>query len=455
MDKLKKNQTHICAIEGWAHDGAGVARLGESGRAVFVPGAIPGETWRVRIVKATAGAVWGRGEVCLSPSPERVAPDCPAYPKCGGCALRHVSYEAEKRFKLRRVNDAYRRIGGFTSLTASEIIGAANENPDGYRNKAIYAVTPDLRPGFYRSRSHDVIPISRCRLQTEASDRAAWAVCDFARANGFTAYDERTGTGLLRHIYTRTAFSTGEMQVTVVAAGGFGAKTGALAKAVRLACPEVCGVILNVNKTAGNIVLAGDFYTLWGSDTLEDTLCGNRFLLSPTSFYQINPIQAERLYAKAVEFAAPEGCGLVLDLYCGAGTITLSLAKQAGRVIGAEIVPAAVENARANAARNGLDNVEFLCAGAAEAAETLRQRGELPDAVVLDPPRKGLTPEVIDTVCAMAPRRVVYVSCDPATQARDLKRFAEAGYRATRAVAVDMFPRTGHIECCVLLCFTQ
>lgn len=450
MDELRKNRIHICGIEGWAHDGAGVARI--NGRAVFVPGTIPGETWRVRIVKATAGAVWGRGEECLSPAPERVAPDCPAYPRCGGCDLRHVSYREELRFKLQRVNDAYRRIGGL-DLTVSEILGAENQNPDGYRNKAIYAVTPDLRPGFYRARSHDVIPVPRCRLQSEASDRAAWAICDFAREHGFAAYDEHAGTGLLRHIYTRTAFSTGEMQVTIVAAGGFGTKTAALAGAVRTACPEVSGVILNVNKTPGNTVLGGEFYTLWGSGTLEDTLCGNRFLLSPASFYQINPVQAERLYAKAVGFAAPAGkaCGLVLDLYCGAGTITLSLAKRAARVIGADIVRDAVENARRNAARNGVDNVEFLLCDAMAAAGKFRETGLRPDAVVLDPPRKGLTPEIIDAIAAISPRRVVYVSCNPATQARDLKRFAEAGYRAVRAVAVDMFPRTSHVETVVLL----
>ena len=444
---LRKNQIlEDCEILSWSHDGAGVAR--SEGRAVFVPGALPGERWRVKIVKVSAGAVYGRGEACLCPAPERVEPDCPAFPQCGGCALRHVRYAAETDFKLQRVNEAYRRIGGL-ELRAEGILAA--ESPDGYRNKAIYAVTPDLRPGFYRVRSHAVIPVRRCLLQTEASDRAAWAVCDFLREHGFTVYDERTGRGLLRHIFTRTARSTGQLQVTVVAAGGFGAQTAALAEAVRRACPETASVVLNVNQAPGNTVLAGRFFTLWGSGTLEDTLCGSRFSLSPNSFYQVNPRQAERLYYKALEFAGPIAGKTVLDLYCGAGTISLCLARAGARVIGAECVASAVENARENALRNGITGVEFLCADAGEAAAELLRRGERPAVAVVDPPRKGLGPEVIESVCAMGPERIVYVSCDCATQARDLRRFEALGYAPERAYALDMFPRCAHVESVVKL----
>ncbi len=445
MDSLRKNDIYSCEIESWSSDGAGVTRIG--GMTVFVPGTIPGERWEVRIVKVRASSAFGKGERCLLPSPERIEPDCAAYPRCGGCSLRHMTYRKELEFKLSRVNDAYRRIGGL-DLYATEILGAAETAA--YRNKAVYAVDAQLRPGFFRPRSHDVIPVERCRLQTEASDRAARAVCDFCRENGVAAYDETTGSGTLRHIFTRTA-RDGRTQVTIVAARGFGAKTAALADAVRRVCPEAEGVILNVNKTTGNTVLAGDFYPLWGSGTLCDTLCGADFSLSPMSFYQVNPAQAERLYSKAMEFAAPLEHARVLDLYCGAGTISLCLARCAETVIGAEIVPAAVENARENAARNGLHNVEFLCADAGEAAAELSRRGLQPDVVVVDPPRKGLAENVIETVCAMGPERVVYVSCDPATQARDLKRFAELGYPARKAVAVDMFPRTAHVEtvCCL------
>ena len=445
MNELRKNEIYTCEIENWSSDGAGVTHV--NGQTVFVPGTIPGEQWEVRIVKVRAASAFGKGERCLRPSEARIAPDCPVYPRCGGCALRHMTYEKELEFKLSRVNDAYRHIGGL-DLRAAEILGASETT--GYRNKAIYAVDPHLQPGFFRPRSHEVIPVDRCLLQTEASDRAARAVCAFCRENAIAPYDEASGTGTLRHVFTRSA-RDGSIQVTVVAAGGFGAKTAALADAVRAACPETAGVILNVNKTAGNTVLAGEFYPLWGSETLHDTLCGAEFALSPMSFYQVNPVQAERLYAKALEFAAPEGSGCVLDLYCGAGTISLCLARAAEKVIGAEIVPAAVENARENALRNGLHNVEFLCADAEQAAKELARRGVNPDAVVVDPPRKGLAPEVIKTICAMAPERIVYVSCDVATQARDLKLFAQLGYTAREAVAVDMFPRTAHVEtvCCL------
>ena len=442
---MRKNEIYACEIEGWSSDGAGVARVG--GQTVFVPGTIPGERWEVRIVKTRVSSAFGKAERCLLPSPGRAAPDCPAYPRCGGCALRHMTYEKELEFKRSRVDDAFRRIGGL-DLRVSEILGAAQT--EAYRNKAIYAVDGQLRPGFFRVRSHDVIPVERCLLQSEGSDRAAKAVCEFCRENGIAPYDETTGKGTLRHIFTRTA-RDGRLQVTVVAAGGFGAKTGALAEAVRRACPETDGVILNVNKTPGNTVLAGDFYPLWGSETLHDTLCGADFALSPRSFYQVNPVQAERLYAKALSFAAPLEGATVLDLYCGAGTISLCLARAAEHVIGAEIVPAAVENARENAQRNGLHNVEFICADAGQAAAELVRRGVRPNAVVVDPPRKGLAPEVIDTVCGMAPERVVYVSCDVATQARDLKRFAALGYKAEEAAAVDMFPRTAHCESVVKL----
>ena len=446
MDELKKNQVHTALVEGWSSDGAGVCRI--SGRAVFVKGAIPGEMWRVRILKVTNSAVFARGEELLLPSPHRLTPDCPVYGKCGGCALRHVDYETELAFKLQTVNEAYRRIGGL-DLTADTILGA--EKTDEYRNKAIYAIGDGPCHGFFRPRSHDVVAVERCLLHPSAADRAARALCDFMARHGLSAYNERTGRGLVRHVYVRVGLRSGEALVTVVAAGGFGPLTAALADTLRQAVPEAVGIVLNVNKTRGNTVLAGDFYTLWGGDTLHDTLCGLDFTLSPLSFYQVNPAQAEKLYARAVEFAAPSGTKLVLDLYCGAGTISLCLAKRAERVIGAEIVPEAIENARRNAARNGVTNVEFLCADAAEAGAALCARGLRPDAVVLDPPRKGLAPAVINAVAAMSPARVVYVSCYAATQARDLALFAARGYTAQKAIVVDMFPRTAHTEQVVLL----
>lgn len=446
MDELKKNQLHTVKIESWSADGGGVCRIG--GRAVFVKGAIPGEEWIIRILKANASAVFARGEQLLQASRHRIEPDCPVFGKCGGCALRHVDYETELTFKLQRVNDAYRHIAKL-ELRAEEIIGAASV--DGYRNKGIYAVGNGPCSGFFRPRSHDVIPVERCLIQSESADRAARAVCDFMRENGIAAYDEKSGKGLVRHVFTRNGFRSGEMLITVVSAGGFGGKTQALVESLRRAVPEATGIILNVNRSRGNTVLAGDFYTLWGSGVMCDTLCGLEFELSPMSFYQVNPAQAELLYNKALEYAAPGGKGLILDLYCGAGTISLCLARGAEHVIGAEIVPDAVENARKNAARNGVTNAEFICADAGQAAAELSARGTRPDAVVVDPPRKGLSAQVIDAICEMAPERVVYVSCDVATQARDLAVFAQKGYAALKATAVDMFPRTAHVETVVMM----
>ncbi|MBO5975629.1 MAG: 23S rRNA (uracil(1939)-C(5))-methyltransferase RlmD [Oscillospiraceae bacterium] len=444
--ELKKNQIYETDIVSWSSDGSGVCRI--DGRAVFVPGAIPGERWEVRILKLTKTAVFGKGEKLLSPAPCRTEPDCPYFKKCGGCALRHISYEAELDFKLERVNEAFKRIGGL-DLEAGEIIGG--EDTERYRNKGIYAIGDGPIKGFFRPRSHDIIPVGDCIIQNNASNAAAQAVCDFMAANNISAYDEHSGKGLVRHVFTRYGRSSKELQVTVIAAGGFGGKTSALAEAIRKACPECVSIVLNVNRSKGNTVLAGDFYTLWGKDTISDTLCGLDFQLSPRSFYQINPLQAEKLYYKALEYASPDGKGLILDLYCGAGTISLCLARGCEKVIGAEIVPEAVENAKQNAERNDIKNAEFICGDAGEAAAELLRRGTKPDAVVVDPPRKGLSPEVIDAICGMKPERVVYVSCDVSTQARDLKIFAEKGYLAEKATAVDMFPRTHHVETVVCL----
>ncbi len=446
MDELVKNQLHTVTIDGWSADGAGVAHI--LGRAVFIKGTIPGENWVVRIVKVSSSAVFARGEQLLKPSPHRVEADCPVFGKCGGCAMRHVDYETELEFKLSRVNDAYSHVGGL-DLCAERIFGA--ENVDGYRNKGIYAVAEGPEIGFFRPRSHELIPVERCLIQSESADRAARAVCGFMRENGVPAYDEASGCGLVRRVFTRNGLRSGDMLVTVVSAGGFGAKTKKLVEVLRHAVPEATGIILNVNKSRGNTVLAGDFYTLWGSGTMSDELCGLEFELSPLSFYQVNPVQAEKLYSLALEYAAPAGHGLILDLYCGAGTLSLCLARGAGRVIGAEIVPEAVENARENARRNGINNAEFICADAGQAAAELASRGLHPGAVVLDPPRKGLSEQVIDAVCSMSPERVVYVSCSVATQARDLSLFKQRGYFPLRAAAVDMFPKTTHVETIALL----
>lgn len=449
MDTLEKNQEYIVRIEAYSSDGFGVCRL--NGRAVFVPYALEGESWRIRIVKVGAAAVYARGMELLSPSAERIDPACPYYGRCGGCGLWHMSYEEELRFKLGRVNDALRRIGK-QDVSADRILGS--EHVLRYRNKAIYAVAEvDGLPccGFYRGRSHELVAVEHCLIQNELSERVAAAVIDFMRKHGLSAFDEESGCGTVRHVFCRRARKTKDAVACIVTASGFGRLTDALVEALRCACPELTGIVLNINKSRGNTVLSGDFYTLWGRSDMTDELCGSRFAIAPQAFFQVNPPQAEALYSLALDYASPSADSLVLDLYCGAGTITLALARRSGHVIGAEIVPEAVENAKANAKANGIDNVEFLCGDAAEAAEAFAARHLKPKVIVVDPPRKGMSADAVNAVAAMQPDRVVYVSCDPATLARDILRFAPLGYALTKAEAIDMFPRTHHIETVVLM----
>lgn len=447
MTELKKNDIYTCQITGYTSEGLGVAHIQD--RAVFIKDTIVGEIWEIKLVKVTKTAVYGKGIKLLSPSPARQSPLCPAAGKCGGCVLMHMDYAEELKMKLDKVNHAIQRIGG-SDYVIQEIIPADNELR--YRNKGITAVgmqNDTLCAGFYRQRSHDIIPVSNCLLQSEAASRINSAVLTWMKESHIPAYNEETGKGSVRHIFTRTN-RKGQIMVTIVSAKGFGTATNTLAPALLKACPDVVGIVLNINKSKGNSVLAGDFYTLWGSDTIEESLCGYTFSISPQSFFQINPPQAEKLYNRAVEYAAPNG-GTVLDLYCGTGTITLCLSAKADHVIGAEIVPEAVENAKANALRNSVTNTEFICADAAAAARTLKERGITPDCIVVDPPRKGMYPDALENIAEMKPQRIVYVSCDPATLARDVKLLGEKGYQITKGTAVDMFPRTHHVETVVAL----
>ena len=449
MEALRKNETYRVCIEGYSAEGYGVCRV--HGCAVFVPRTIPGEEWEIRIVKVGNNLAYGRAMTPLHLSSERVESDCPAYGKCGGCDCRHLSYEEELRFKLAKVNDALSRIGK-QSVRASEIVGS--EEIVGYRNKGILAVgmvDGKAVTGFYRERTHELVPVNQCLLQDALTHCAAAAVTGFMNTHQIPAYDEQTGQGVVRHLFCRRAVHSDDRLLVIVARRGFGTLTQALVAHVREACPELTGIVLNINKNAGNTVLSGDFYPLWGKDTLTDTLCGFRFALAPQAFFQVNPPQAERLYHRATEYAGLDKKMLAFDLYCGAGTISLCLAQEAGQVIGAEIVPEAVENARQNAKENHVENVEFLCADAGQAALALAERGLRPDVVVVDPPRKGMYPEAVEAVASMHPRRIVYVSCEPSTLARDILRFSELGYTLSAATAYDLFPRTKHVETVALL----
>lgn len=449
MEDLKKNDIYTVTIEDYSSDASGICRI--NGRVVFVPKVIPGEEWEIKIVKVRHDCAYARGERLLKPSPARIESACPYFGLCGGCDTQHISYEEELRFKLGLVNSALRRIGK-QSLQATEIIGS--ENISHYRNKGIFAVgTVDgkARCGFFRERTHQLIAVDDCLIQDELSCRAAAAVTDFMNANGIAPYDEAAGTGAVRHVFCRRAVHGGDVLLCVVSREGFGKKTQAFADYLRKACPELTGIVLNINRRTGNTVLSGDFYTLWGRGSINDTLCGFKFDIAPQAFFQVNPPQAERLYARALEYAALTPDMLALDLYCGAGTISLCLSAHAKKVIGAEIVPEAVDNANKNALANNVTNVEFILADAGQAAKALYERGERPDVVVVDPPRKGLLENAVEAVAAMQPRRIVYVSCDPATLSRDILRFNAYGYTLEKVTAVDMFPRTRHVETVVLL----
>lgn len=445
MEALEKGSVYTAVIDGYSSEGLGIARV--NGAVVFVPHAVRGEEIDLRITKVMKTSCAGEIVKIHNPSPERMEPECSYAGKCGGCAYRHLTYPEELWAKRQRVQDALTRIGGL-ELTVEEILGA--KNPEHYRNKSQYPVGADGSIGFFQARTHKVVPIRRCLIQTEAADRTAQAVGEWMRRYKISAYDETTGKGLVRHVCVRVN-RKGESLCCVVVNGNKVPREPELAAYVTAAVPHTVGVLLNSNTRRGNVVLGDKYRTLFGRNYLMDTLCGLEFKLSMPSFYQVNRDQAEVLYGKALKFAGLTGNETVLDLYCGIGTITLCLAKAAKRVIGAEIVPPAIRDAKENALRNHIENAEFFCGDAADIAAKLESDGLRPDVVTVDPPRKGLAPEVIASVAAMGPEKVVYVSCDPATLGRDVKIFREFGYEAKRAAAVDMFPGTAHVETVVLL----
>ena len=449
MKESAENRIIPLTIEGYGSDGEGVARLSD-GMTCFVKGALRGEQCAVALEKVGKRAAWGHAERVLTPSPARQNSDCPYFERCGGCSLRHMTYEEELAFKRQKVQDALTRIGG-SDIEVSAIFGA--ENTLRYRNKVQFPAAPGPVIGFYRKGTHAVTDVEDCLLQPVAAARLRAAVKAWMAKRGVRAYDERSHTGLVRHVYVRTN-STGESLCCLVV-NAYADRAlpweEELVGLLRAAEPGLAGVVLSGNTAKTNVILGASYRTLWGRDRLEDTLCGLSFRLSVPSFFQVNRDQTEVLYGKALELAALTGNETVLDLYCGIGTISLAMARKARRVIGVEVVPQAVTDAEENAKRNGIENAEFWCGDASDAAQRLLAEGLRPDVITVDPPRKGLAEPVADAVAGMGPDRIVYVSCDPATLARDVKRFAAHGYTPRTALAVDLFPRTSHIETIVLL----
>ena len=447
---LQKNSAVQLSIESLASDGAGVAHAG--GMAVFVPFAAPGDVVDAKIVKVCKTHAFAIVQNVITPGPGRIAPECPVFGKCGGCALAHLTYEEELAQKQRFVADAMHRIG---KLSCEVLPILPSPSAQGYRNKAQYPLCRDseghIRAGFYAPRSHRVVPCESCGLQPPVFSAVLHTACRLLEQMGASIYDEASHKGLVRHIYLRHAVRTNKVMVCLVCTRAQLAFEQAFCAALTAAHPEICSIILNVNPAATNVILGRQCRTLWGESTLADTLCGVPVQLSPLSFYQVNTLGAERLYGEVARMAQLASGNTLLDLYCGAGTIGLSMAAACGQLVGVEIVPEAVENARANAARMGAQNVRFLCADAASAAQQLLAEGLRPDVVVLDPPRKGCDEATLSAVATMAPRRVVMVSCNAATAARDAAWLAAHGYAPQAVRPVDMFPRTRHVETVVLL----
>ena len=451
---LQKNQILTLRIERLSSDGSGVAHSAD-GEAVFVPGTAPGDEARVRIVKDCGRYAFGILDELLTPSPDRVSVDCPVAGPCGGCSLRHLDYAAELRAKQESVLDAFRRIGGL-EVPVLDIL--PSPEVDRYRNKVQFPVGVDKNGvpciGFYAGRTHRIVPCPDCKLQPSVLNEIGNALCAFFAQQGIRPYDEQSGKGLVRHIFLRRGAHSGQIMVCLVCTRAKLPHAEQLCTVLRGQFPAISTILLNVNAKNTNVILGSENHILYGPGYIEDTLCGVPVRLGPLSFYQVNTLAAERLYGVAAQYAQLTPDDTLLDLYCGMGTIGLSMAEQCRELIGVEIVPEAIESAKANAARMGeavAAKSRFFCADAGQAATQLAAEGLHPDIVMLDPPRKGCDEATLSAVVRMAPRRVVYVSCNPATAARDAAWLEQNGYHAEKVQPVDLFPRTKHCETVVLL----
>ena len=451
---LQKNQILTLRIERLSSDGSGVAHSAD-GEAVFVPGTAPGDEARVHIVKDCGRYAFGILDELLTPSPDRVPVDCLVAGPCGGCSLRHLDYAAELRAKQESVLDAFRRIGG---LEVPVLDIQPSPEVDRYRNKVQFPVGVDKNGvpciGFYAGRTHRIVPCPDCKLQPGVLNEIGNALCAFFAQQGIRPYDEQSGKGLVRHIFLRRGAHSGQIMVCLVCTRAKLPHAEQLCTALRGQFPAISTILLNVNAKSTNVILGSENHILYGPGYIEDTLCGVPVRLGPLSFYQVNTLAAERLYGVAAQYAQLTPDDTLLDLYCGMGTIGLSMAEQCRELIGVEIVPEAIESAKANAARMGeavAAKSRFFCADAGQAATQLAAEGLHPDIVMLDPPRKGCDEATLSAVVRMAPRRVVYVSCNPATAARDAAWLEQNGYHAEKVQPVDLFPRTKHCETVVLL----
>ena len=455
---LQKNQVLTLTIERLSNDGSGVAHSPD-GEAVFIPGTAPGDVAAIRIVKDCGRYAFGILDAIQTPSPDRIPVDCAVAGPCGGCSLRHLDYAAELRAKQESVLDAFRRIGGL-EVPVLDIL--PSPDADRYRNKVQFPVGIDKNGvpciGFYAGRTHRIVPCPDCKLQPSVLNEIGNALCAFFAQQGIRPYDEQSGKGLVRHIFLRRGAHSGQIMVCLVCTRAKLPHAEQLCTALRGQFPAISTILLNVNAKSTNVILGSENHILYGPGYIEDTLCGVPVRLGPLSFYQVNTLAAERLYGVAAQYAQLTPDDTLLDLYCGMGTIGLSMAEQCRELIGVEIVPEAIESAKANAARMGeavAAKSRFFCADAGQAATQLAAEGLHPDIVMLDPPRKGCDEATLSAVVRMAPHRVVYVSCNPATAARDAAWLEKNGYHTEKVQPVDLFPRTKHCECVLLMSKVQ
>ena len=448
---MKKDDLIQVKIEDMGADGAGIGKM--DGFALFIKDAVIGDVVEAKIMKMKKNYGYARLMRVIEPSPFRVEPKCPVARQCGGCQIQAMAYEEQLRFKENKIKNNLKRIGGFEEILLEPICGM--DEPFGYRNKAQFPVGTDrngkIVTGFYAGRTHSIIENRRCLLGVPENEKILDAVVDFMEEEQIPAYDEATGKGLVRHVLIRYGFATKEIMVCLVINGHKVRKMEKLTERL-VKIPGMTSITLNVNTKKTNVILGDEIISVWGRDYIEDYIGEIKYQISPLSFYQVNPVQTKKLYEKALEYAALTGKETVWDLYCGIGTISLFLAQRAKKVYGVEIVPAAIEDAKRNARINGIKNAEFYVGKAEEVLPDRYERdGVHADVIVVDPPRKGCGQSLLDTIVEMAPERVVYVSCDSATLARDLKYLCENGYTLHKSCPVDMFGNSVHVETVVLL----
>ena len=442
---VQKNEYYHVTFEDLTHDGAGVAKI--DGYPIFVSGALPEEKANIKVIKVKKGYAIGRLIETYKESPYRVDAPCPIYKQCGGCQLQHLSYEGQLVAKRKQVKDVLERIGGLKDVPVHPVLGMSE--PWRYRNKAQVPIGEregGLVAGFYQQRSHEIIEMKECLIQQEKNDEVVQTVKAICEKYGVRAYDEPRHKGVLRHIMARYGLVTGEVMVVLVTKTAELPNKNQMIAEIVEKVPNIKSIVQNVNSKKTNVIFGDETNVLWGEDYIYDYIGDIKFAISARSFYQVNPEQTKVLYGKALEYAELTGEENVIDAYCGIGTISLFLAQKAKKVYGVEIVPEAIEDANRNAALNEIDNVEFAVGEAEVVIPNWYKQGITADTLVVDPPRKGCDEALLQTIIEMKPKRVVYVSCNPATLARDLKILESGGYKTIEVQPVDMFPQTTHCE---------